>query len=47
MNKALGHPLTVGLMGELIKKKQLGQEVAAEGFKGPGLDPSAEGHNAE
>ncbi len=34
-------------MGELIENKELGWEVAAEGFEGPGLDPSAEGRNAE
>jgi hypothetical protein len=27
-------------MGELIKDNGLGREVAAEGFEGPGLDPS-------
>ncbi len=47
MNKALGLPLTVGLMGELVKNKELGREVAAEGFKGPALDPSTEGRDAE
>jgi hypothetical protein len=47
MNEALGLPLTIGLMGELVENKELGHEVAAGGFKRPGLDPSAEGHNAE
>ncbi len=47
MNEAPGLPMTVGLMGELVKNKELGHEVAAEGFEGPGLDPSAEGRNAE
>ncbi len=47
MNKALGLPVTVGPMGELIKNKEVGRKVAAEGFKGPALDPSAEGGNAE
>jgi hypothetical protein len=47
MNKAPGLPLTVGLMGELIENKELGCKVAGEGFKGPALDPSAEGQNAE
>ncbi len=47
MNKAPGLPLTIGLMGELVKNKELGCKVAAEGFKGPGLDPSAKGRNAE
>jgi hypothetical protein len=47
MNKALDLPLTVGLMGELIENKELGGKVAGEGFKGPALDPSAKGQNAE
>ncbi len=47
MNKAPGIPLTIGLMGELIKNKEVGHVVAAEGFKGPALDPSAKGGNAE
>jgi hypothetical protein len=47
MNKAPGLLLTVGLMGELVKNKELEREVAAEGFEGPGLDPSAKGRNAE
>jgi hypothetical protein len=47
MNEAPGLPLTVGLMGELVENKELGRKVAAEGFEGPGLDPSAEGHNAK
>jgi hypothetical protein len=47
MNEASGLPLTVGLMGELVKNKELGRKVATEGFKGPGLDPSAEGRNAK
>ncbi len=47
MNEALGLPLTIGLMGELVENKELGHEVAAEGSKGPALDPSAEGRNAE
>ncbi len=47
MNEALGLPLTIGLMGELVKNKELGQEVAAEGLKGPALYPSAKGRNAE
>ncbi len=47
MNEAPGLPLTVGLMGELVKNKELGREVPAEGFKGPGLDPSAKGRNVE
>ncbi len=47
MNKAPGLPLTVGLMGELAKNKELGREVAAEGFEGPALDPSSEGQDAK
>ncbi len=47
MNEAPGLPLTIGLMGELIENKEVGREVAAEGFKGPALDPSAEGVNAK
>jgi hypothetical protein len=34
-------------MGKLVKKKDVGRKVAAEEFKGPALDPSAEGGNAE
>ncbi len=47
MNEAPGLPLTVGLMGELVKNKELGCEVAGEGFKGPALDPPAKGRNAK
>jgi hypothetical protein len=47
VNKAPGLLLTVSLMGELVENKELGREVAAEGFKGPGLDPSAKGRNAK
>ncbi len=47
MNKAPGLPLTVGLMGELVKNNELGRKVAAEGFKGPTLDPSSKGWDAE
>ncbi len=47
MNEAPGLPLTVGLMGELAKNNELGHEVAAEGFKGPALDPSTKGQAAE
>jgi hypothetical protein len=35
VNEALGLLLTIGLMGELVKNKELGRKVAAEGFKGP------------
>jgi hypothetical protein len=34
-------------MGELIKDNWLERKVAAEGFKGPGLDPSNEGQDKE
>jgi hypothetical protein len=47
VNKAPGLPLTVGLMGELAENKEVGRMVAAEGFEGPALDPSAKGGNAE
>ncbi len=47
MNKAPGLPLTIGLMGELVENKEVGHVVAGEGFKGPALDPSAEGGNAK
>jgi hypothetical protein len=47
VNEALGLPLTVGLMGELVENKEVGRVVAAEGFKGPALDPSAKGGNAK
>ncbi len=43
MNKAPGLPLTVGLMGELGENNKMGRKVAAEGFKGPALDPPARG----
>ncbi len=47
MNKAPGLPLTVGLMEELIENKELGRQVAGEGFEGSALDPSAKGRNAK
>jgi hypothetical protein len=47
VNEAPSLPLTVGPMGELIKNKDVGREVTAEGFEGPDLDPSAEGGNAK
>ncbi len=47
MNKAPRLPLTVGLMGELVKNHGLGHEVAAEGFEGPAPDPSANGQEAK
>jgi hypothetical protein len=34
-------------MGELVKNKKVGHLVAAEGFEGPALDPSAEGDYAK
>jgi hypothetical protein len=43
VNEAPGLPSTVGLMAELAKNKELGCEVAAEGFEGPALDPSTKG----
>jgi hypothetical protein len=43
VNKAPGLPLTVGLMGLLVKNNELGREVAAQGFKGPALNPSTKG----
>jgi hypothetical protein len=45
-NKAPGLPLTVNLMGELIKSREVGRLVAAEVYKEPALDQSAEGGNA-
>jgi hypothetical protein len=47
VNEALGLPLTVGLMGELVKNIEFGRKVAAEGFKGPALDPSTEGQDVK
>ncbi len=47
VNEAPGLLLTVSLMGKLVENKELGRKVAAEGFEGPGLDPSAEGRNAK
>ncbi len=47
VKEAPGVPLTIDLMGELAKNKKVGRLVAAEGFKGPALDPSAEGCNAK
>ncbi len=47
VNEAPGLPLYINLMGELVKNKEVGCKVAAEGFKGPGLDPSTKGVNAE
>jgi hypothetical protein len=47
VNKAPGLPLTIGLMGELAKNKELGRKVAAEGFERPALEPSTKGQDAE
>ncbi len=43
MNEALNLPLTIVLMGELVKNNELGREVAAEGLEWPALDSSTEG----
>jgi hypothetical protein len=42
-----GMKLIVNCMGELIANNRLGCEVVAEGFEGPGLDPSNEGQDKE
>jgi len=34
-------------MGELVEDNGLGRKVAAEGFEGPGLDPSNKGQVEE
>jgi hypothetical protein len=47
VNKAPGLPLTIGLMGELVKNNELRRKVAAEGFKGPALDPFTKEQNEE
>ncbi len=47
MNKAPGLLLTIGLMGELVQNNRLRCKVAAEGFKGPALDPSNKGQDAK
>jgi hypothetical protein len=47
INEASGLPLIVDRMGELVKDNELGCEVAAEGFEGPGLDPSNKGQDKE
>jgi hypothetical protein len=47
VNEALGLPFLIDLMGELVKNKELGHKVSAEGFEGPALEPSTEGWNAE
>ena len=47
INEAPGLPLIVNCMGELVKENGLGRKVAAEGFEGPGLDPSNKGQDKE
>ncbi len=47
VNEAPGLPLIVNRMGELVEDNGLGREVAAEGFKGPGLDRSHKGEDEE
>jgi hypothetical protein len=47
INKAPGLPLIVDRMGELVEDNELGCKVAAEGFEGPGLDPSNKGQDKE
>ncbi len=47
VNKAPGLPLNVDCMGELVEDNKLGCEVVAEGFEGPGLDPSNKGQDKE
>jgi hypothetical protein len=47
INEAPGLPLIVNRMGELIEDNRLGRKVAAEGFEGPGLDPSNKGQVKE
>jgi hypothetical protein len=34
-------------MGELVEDNKLGRGVAAEGFEGPGVDPSNKGQDEE
>ncbi len=47
VNEATGLPLIVNHMGELNKNNVLGHKVAAEGFEGPGLDPSSGGEKED
>ncbi len=47
VNESPGLPLIVNHMGELVKNNVLGHKVAAEGFEGPGLDPSNGGREEE
>ncbi len=46
-NEAPCLPLIVDHMGELVKNDMLGCKVVAEGFEGPGLDPSNKGRYKE
>jgi hypothetical protein len=46
VNEAPGLPLTIGLMGELVKNNESGHKVAAEGFNGPTLNPFTKGRTA-
>ncbi len=47
INEAPGLPLIIDHMGELVEDNGLGRKVVAEGFKGPGLDPSNKGEDKE
>ncbi len=47
INEAPGLPLIVDCMGELVEDNELGCKGAAEGFEGPGLDPSNKGQDNE
>jgi hypothetical protein len=47
VNKAPGPPLTIGLMGELVKNNKLGCKVVAEGFNGPTFDSFTKGWTAK
>jgi hypothetical protein len=47
VNKALGIPLTVGVIGMLVKNNELDCKVVAEEFEEPALDPSTEGWDAK
>ncbi len=47
INEAPGLPLILNRIGELDEDDGLGREVPAEGFKGPGLDPSNMGQDKE
>ncbi len=47
IKEALGLPLIVNHMGELVEDNGLGCKVEDEGFEGPGLDRSHEGEDEE